>query len=444
MQRTFAVYNFGCKVNQQEGGAISALFLARGWRWDAAQPELIIVNTCTVTQTADKKARNLIRRLRREQPEALLAVCGCYAQRDVAAIAALPGVDIIAGVDERRRLPELVAECAKSKGRPGDGQPLLAVAAIAERHQFQRIAAQSEQSRVRAYLKIEDGCDQNCAYCIIPQVRGPVRSLPLEQAMAQARQLVVAGHSELVLSGIQIGAYGEDLPPGEDLPALIRALLALPELPRLRLGSIEPQYCSEELLRLIASEPRLCPQLHIPLQSGCDRILAAMGRSYTTAEFMALTDRVRGLRPELAITSDVIIGFPGESEADFAETVTFLSQLEAARLHIFPYSKRSGTVAAGLSGQISQAEKERRAAVLAELSREQAANFGRRFVGQPLDLLPEEIVTVKGSRYLRGHSGNYLMLLLPWQGEDLPSGLIKVCGRKMSDQGLLVELRHDC
>lgn len=440
MERTFAVYNFGCKVNQEEGGAISALFLARGWLYDAGEPQLIIINTCTVTATADKKARNLIRRLRREQPRAILAVCGCYAQRDAAAIAALSGVDIVAGVDERRRLPELVADFQERGVIPGGDRPLLAVAEINEQRQFHRIAAESAQSRARAYLKIEDGCDQNCAYCIIPKVRGPVRSLPLPQAVEQARQLAAAGHGELVLSGIQIGAYGQDLTAGEDLPALIRALLELPGLPRLRLGSIEPQYLSEELLQLLGSEPRLCAQLHLPLQSGSDRILAAMGRGYTTAEFLDLADRLRDLRPDIAITSDVIVGFPGESETDFQATAEFLNQLNAARLHIFPYSKRSGTTAAAWPGQISQAEKERRAGLLADLSREQAAAFSRRFIGRELDLLPEQIVILGGQSYLRGHSGNYMTLLLPWPTADMPAGLLRVRGQELRGDGLLVEL----
>ncbi|NLF79918.1 MAG: tRNA (N(6)-L-threonylcarbamoyladenosine(37)-C(2))-methylthiotransferase MtaB [Clostridia bacterium] len=439
MNSTFAVYNFGCKVNQEEGGAISALFLAHGWRHDADEPRLIIINTCTVTATADKKARNLIRRLRREQPQAILAVCGCYAQRDAAGIAALSGVDIVAGVDERRRLPELVAAFQAQAAQPGSNRPMLAVTEISGQRQFRLIADRSDQSRARAYLKIEDGCDQNCAYCIIPHVRGPVRSLPLDQAVEQARRLTAAGHAELVLSGIQIGAYGQDLGAGQDLPALIRALLGLPGLPRLRLGSIEPQYLSEQLLQMLGSEPRLCAHLHLPLQSGSDRILAAMGRSYTTAEFLDLVNRLRALRPDIAITSDAIVGFPGESEADFAATADFLRRLNAARLHIFPYSRRSGTAAAALPGQISQAEKERRAALLADLGREQAAAFSRRFIGQELDLLPEQSVIVAGQHYLRGHSGNYVTLLLPWQAAEIPAGLLRVRGVDLAGQGLVVE-----
>lgn len=438
MEKTFAIYNFGCKVNQEEGGALAALFAALGWRRQAEQPQLIIINTCTVTAVADKKARNLIRRLRREHPQALIAVCGCYAQRDAAEVAAIGGVDIIAGVDERRRLPQLVEERLAQTG----GAPLQAVAEIGEVRQFHRIAADNLQPRARAYLKIEDGCDQFCHYCIIPHVRGPVRSLPLAQAVEQAQRLICAGHHEIVLSGIHIGAYGQDLPSGEDLPELISRLLELPGLARLRLGSIEPQQFSAPLIELFAAQERICPHLHIPLQSGCDRTLAAMGRHYTSAQYAALIERLRALRPLTAFTTDIIVGYPGESEADFAASEQFLAELQLADSHIFPYSRRSGTPAAALPQQLSQAVKAERAARLSEIAARNAQAYRRQFIGQPLDLLAEEAAEYDGRAYWRGHSANYLNLLLP--AEQLsappPGKIIAVRGRELYDEGLIVEL----
>ncbi|MBQ1501167.1 MAG: tRNA (N(6)-L-threonylcarbamoyladenosine(37)-C(2))-methylthiotransferase MtaB [Firmicutes bacterium] len=437
--KTFIIHNFGCKVNQEEGAAIAALFAGEGWEQlsgkDAAA-DLIIINTCTVTATADKKSRNLIRRLRRQNPEAILAVCGCYAQRAAAEIAALGGVDIIAGVEERRQLPRLVAEYAAQK----EGGSIVSVAPIKEAAVFRRIAADSAQTRARAYLKIEDGCDQFCHYCIIPYVRGPVRSLPLAQAVAQAEKLLAAGHRELVLSGIHVGAYGRDLPEGEDLPTLLRALLALPGLGRLRLGSVEPQQFTAELISLIGSEKKICPHLHIPLQSGADRTLRAMGRRYDTAFYRALLERLLVERPELAFTTDIIAGYPGETEEDHQTALAFLESLPLSAAHVFPYSRRSGTVAYGLPRQVDNATKERRAGELAAAARAKHLSFGGSFCGRELDMLGEEIAVTDGRRWLRGRAGNYLTLLLPWEEEEPLREIFPVTGVRMTNGGLIVRL----
>ena len=443
MDKTFAIYNFGCKVNQEEGGALAALFSSLGWRQEPEQPQLIIINTCTVTAVADKKARNLIRRLRREHPQAVLAVCGCYAQRDAAEVAAIGGVDIIAGVDERRQLPRLVEAYCRQRHHhdAGNNDPLVEVSPIATLRHFHRIAADNIQPRARAYLKIEDGCDQFCKYCIIPHVRGPVRSLPLHQAIEQTRLLLAAGHQEIVLSGIHIGAYGRDLPQGEDLPTLIKSLLTLPGLVRLRLGSIEPQQFSEQLISLFAEQERICPHLHIPLQAGCDRTLEAMGRHYTTEQYAQLIERLRALRPQTAFTTDIIVGFPGESEEDFAASLAFVASLELADSHIFPYSRRSGTPAATIPQQLSNSIKSERAARLNQVAENNAQRYRQQFVGKTLDLLGEEIVEISGNSYLRGHSANYLSLLLPLteRSPHLQGQLLPVRGVELYDEGLIVE-----
>ncbi len=433
MNKTFAIYNFGCKVNQEEGGAIAALFSEQGWQQQQTAPKLIIINTCTVTAMADKKARNLIRRMRKEHPEAVLAVCGCYAQRATNEIAALSGIDIIAGTEERKELPQLV-ECYLQE----QNKQLIKVAPIGENSHFSLIAPHSKQKRARAYLKIEDGCDQFCSYCIIPYVRGPIRSLPVAQAIAQAQSLLADGHQEIVLSGIHIGAYGSDLPAAENLPALIKALLALPGLARLRLGSIEPQQFDDELIALIGEREHICAHLHIPLQAGCDRTLHSMGRRYRRDDYAALLAALRSKRPNLAITTDVIVGFPGESDADFAQSVDFIASLNLAAMHVFPYSRRSGTPAATMQNQIAAAQKAERAAILSDLAKTKAEQYARQFVGKRLDLLPEEIVTMAGRRYLSGHSSNYLTLLLPWEEEVVPRKIISVYAENWLEGGLLV------
>ena len=424
-EHSFYLHNFGCKVNQEEGGAVAALFLAAGWEQKSSPDAgLIIVNTCTVTQVADKKARNLIRRFAKEYPGAILAVCGCYAQRAAAEIAELAAADLIVGVEERRRLPQLVEDYLSA-----ENGPQTAVSDVMDSREFCAIAPESVQRRARAYLKIEDGCDQFCRYCIIPYVRGPVRSLPQEEAVEQARRLLEQGHQEIVLSGIHVGAYGKDLNEPDALPRLIKSLCALPGLLRLRLGSIEPQQFTPALLDLLAGEPKLCPHLHIPLQSGCDRTLTEMGRRYDTAFYAELLADIRSRMDDPAVTTDVMVGFPGEAEADFLSSRDFCAACGFADLHIFPYSRRSGTPAAARRDQLRQAEKARRAAVLAEVAEASAKEYARRWQGRPLDLLVEEKVQLDGKTYLRGHSANYLTLLLPDDGAEAPLRRVVITGR---------------
>ena len=415
---------------------MAALFLALGWQQAATvDADLIIINTCTVTQVADKKARNLIRRLSREHPRAILAVCGCYAQHAAEEIRALGGVHIIAGVDERGDLPALVEAFLAKDG--GAGDCLISVSDIAEAKRFRRIAQHNLQQRARAYLKIEDGCDQFCHYCIIPHVRGPVRSLPLEQAVAQAEDLIASGRQEIVLSGIHIGAYGSDLKEENALVTLICRLCALPGLLRLRLGSIEPQQFTEPLLALLAEEPKLCRHLHIPLQSGCDKTLSAMGRHYDSAYYAALLAKIRALAGDIAFTSDVMVGFPGETEADFLQSMEFCRSAGFANLHIFPYSRREGTPAATFPDQVLQAVKAERAARLAAVAEQGAKAYAQRYLGKTLLLLVEERIRIGDQFYLRGHSDNYLTLLLPDPGTAEKTCPVRLVA--LLPEGVLVE-----
>jgi threonylcarbamoyladenosine tRNA methylthiotransferase MtaB len=265
-----------------------------------------------------------------------------------------------------------------------------------------------------------------------------VRSLPLAFALESAHRLIEAGHQEIVLSGIHIGAYGEDLPQGQGLSALIGGILRLPGTFRLRLGSIEPHQFNAELLRLFASEQRICPHLHIPLQSGSDQVLCAMNRTYNTKDYEALLKKVRAVRPGCAITTDVLIGYPGETGTDFMDTMDFCRQMAFARLHVFPYSKRPGTVAAGLPGQLPQKEKERRAALLGKLAHELSESYAQAHIGAKLEYLHEQEITFAGQRYHSGHSGNYLPLLLPASGPP-PPGLWAVQGKECQDGFVICE-----
>ncbi len=413
MKGTFHIFNFGCKVNQEEGAALAALFLSKGWQQgETEEADLFIVNTCTVTAMADKKSRNLIRRLRKEHPNSILAVCGCYAQRAPEEILALQA-DIVAGVDERVHLPELVDAFRQE-------QPLLQVGDVSKAQVFQQIAKESQQARARAYLKIEDGCDQFCHYCIIPYVRGPVRSLPFTEAVQEAEKLVAAGHKEIVLTGIHIGAYGQDFGEKDLLPRLIHALCQMPDLVRLRLGSVEPLQFSEALIEAL-QEKKVCRHLHIPLQAGCDRTLAAMGRNYDTETYRRLVKELREKLGDLALSSDVMVGYPGESPADFAQSLAFCQEIGFASLHVFPYSRRQGTPAATAPGQISQRVKAERAAALALAGEEMQKAYLQRQLGQTMQVIVEEEEIIDGVCYQKGHSDEYVMVYLP---EQLPAGSV--------------------
>ncbi|MCL1817097.1 MAG: tRNA (N(6)-L-threonylcarbamoyladenosine(37)-C(2))-methylthiotransferase MtaB [Clostridiales bacterium] len=432
--KTFYVYNFGCKVNQEEGEGISALLSGSGWR-KAAKGEaarLYIVNACAVTQTAEKKARALLRRLRREHPAALIVITGCLAQVAAAELAKLNVANIIVGFNERADLAELV------ELRLQKSETVIKVSDIGNTSCFMPLAPLSKQQRARAYLKIEDGCDQSCHYCIIPKARGPVRSLALNKAVEGARQLILAGHQELVLTGIHIGAYGEDLPAGEDLLQLLEKILQIPGSFRLRLGSLEPQHFTEPLLALWAKEERICPHLHIPLQSASNKILEAMNRSYSKQDYAALRDKLRTLRPGAAITTDVMVGYPGESNSDLAETHKFCQKMAFARMHVFPYSPRPGTVAAGLPDQILPQEKKRRAALLGSLAASLAEDYAQSYVGAQLEYLYEREIEFAGQPYYCGRSANYLQLLLSASTAP-PSGFVAVTAKQYRHGYLICE-----
>ena len=437
MRRLFAIHSFGCKVNQEEGRELAALFTARGWQEVplAQEADLYLVNGCAVTAEAERKARQLIKRLAREHPQARIAVCGCFAQVTDLSWDTLPQVIAVAGVDQRRLLPDLVAQALSTQDQPLQ----IALVPSSEASRFQMISQRHQSPRQRAYLKIEDGCGEYCHYCIVPYARGPVRSLPPQQVCAQVEDLLAQGHQEIVLSGIHIGAYGSDLSGQGDLVALLQRLCALPALRRLRLGSIEPQQFSPALIALLTQEQKICPQLHIPLQSGAEHTLQAMGRKYTAVAYRSLVQRLQALRPELAITTDLMVGYPGESEADFAESLAFCREIGFLRMHIFPYSRRPGTVAARLPGQCSQAVKQARARQAGDLAQALAAAYAARYVGQPVQLLLEQIENWQGTDYWRGYSEHYIPLLLPVAAGQWQAGEIVPCvGERVAGEQLVV------
>lgn len=441
----------GCKVNQTESEALSQLLQGEGFEIvkETGSPEVIIINTCTVTGTGSMKSRKMIRKMVKDHPDSIVAVMGCYSQLKPEEAAGIDGVALIMGTLDRSSLPARLKEIiGRQKGRiqteesqrtrfetadgdkpdslnsdcktenTGDAtelirwKPLMVVGSFDRGAVYEELPIIHNESRTRAMLKIQDGCSQFCTYCIVPYARGPSRSRNLENVLAEARELLQTGYKEIVLTGVHIGMYGRDI---TDRPVTLAGLVAdlcrLPGMKRLRLGSIEPMEFTPELLEVIfANRAIVCPHFHIPLQSGSDSILKQMNRPYTTDEFAGLLSRIRSMIPDAAIAADVMTGFPGETEQEFQETLKFIESCRFARIHVFPYSRRPGTPAADMPGQIPNAVKSDRVRQLIRLGRMSSRMYAEQFYGQPVEVLVEN---VRGDGSAHGHSRNYLELLLP-------------------------------
>ncbi len=407
-----AVVTLGCKVNQCESAGIAEAMAAQGMTIVPFEDEAdcYIVNTCTVTGRTDYQSRQLIRRAIRRNPAAAVFVTGCYAQRAPEEIARIPGVRIVAGNAEKASLPRLLQEFTAGNG----GQ--VRVGDIRGERAFSRLGATTFPDHTRAFLKIQDGCDAFCSYCIVPHARGPSRSLPPQEVEAGIATLAAAGYREVVLTGIHLGAYGRDLTPPANLEGVVRRCAEERPVERLRLSSIEPREITDELLALLGSSDVLCRHLHIPLQSGDDGILAAMRRDYDGAFFRDLLRRIFAAVPGIAVGIDVMVGFPGETAAAFANTLHLVEEMPVAYLHVFPYSQRPGTPAAALAGQIPDREKKGRAEWLRRIGAEKRRTFAERFIGTPLTVLIEGRKEA-ATGFPRGFSDNYLPVAIRGAGE---------------------------
>lgn len=376
----FAFYTLGCKVNLFETQALEQLAAARGHEIVARDADAVIVNTCTVTSVSDHKNIRAFHRLRRDNPHAVIAACGCFAQTDPERIRATGEIDLVCGTTDRAKTLDL---CEQAVGGAVDAP------APAPDAGFEQLPAGVPQGRTRALLKIEDGCDNFCTYCIIPYARGRVRSLPPAQVEQEAARLVASGVHEIVLTGIEIAAYGRDLHPQVTLvDLLVRLLEAQPDV-RFRLGSLDPQLVDEAFCARLQGFDGLAQHFHLSLQSGCDSVLRRMGRRYTTAQFLACVERLRAAFPDCSITTDLIVGFPGETEQEFAQTLAFLRRCAFAAVHVFPYSVREGTRAASMPAQIERPVKAARAAQAKRVADALRSTYLSRFVGRMLEVLPE-------------------------------------------------------
>jgi len=409
-----AFHTLGCKVNQHDSAIMAALFQDAGY--DIVDfnetADVYVINTCTVTHLSDRKSRQMIRRAAGENPEATVVVCGCYAQTAKNELEALNEVDLIIGTNERHRVVEAVedfrANHVKTAYMPDDEELFV----------YEDLPHERVSGMTRAYVKVQEGCDQFCAYCIIPYARGPLRSRSEEDTIAEINMLVEKGYKEVILTGIHLGAYGRGVKDQTcDLTGLCRRILDETKIERLRLGSLEGIEVTDELIEMIADNPRMAQHLHLPLQSGCDRTLEAMRRPYDSEEFRNMMRSIRQRVPDIAITTDLMVGFPDETEEDFKESLVFCNDIAFANMHIFKYSMRGGTPAAAMTGQIDPQIKERRAKQMADVAQKNKHEYEQRFVGKTLRILVEE---QNKDGLWTGHSSNYLFVAFP--GEGLHSG----------------------
>lgn len=406
MNKTISSITLGCKVNDYDTEAMLNQFSAKGYKINDSfeqSADVYLINTCTVTNVGDKKSRQMIRRVKQQNPAAIVIAAGCYSQTAPEEVANVEGVNIILGNKDRINVVDLVDMYKKNNV---DNSPYVHVADIRYETIFEELKLTSMGSKTRAFVKIQEGCNEFCSYCIIPFSRGNNRSRYLENIVSEVKDLTEKGYKEIVLSGIHIASYGKDLKDQNlKLADVLKAIHDLPKLERIRLSSIEPMVTTSYFLETIAKLPKLCDHFHLSLQSGSDKILKAMNRKYTSSQFVESVQSIRNIMPNAAITTDVIVGFPGETNADFLDTLDFVKKIDFAAMHIFPYSAKKGTRAAVFNDQVDPQTKSMRAKILGDIDKLGRRGFAEKFVGKPLDVLFE---TNDADNSYEGYSTNYI------------------------------------
>ena len=433
----FAFYTLGCKTNQYETQAMERLLIDLGHdigNFDEACDGYVI-NTCSVTAVADKKNRAVIRRCRRDNPNAVIGVCGCYSQHAPEAVREL-GIDVIGGSGGRQEFIDNMLAALQSlptgeKVFPEGNGAVCAVDNALRRREFEILPAGGLEERTRAMLKVQDGCVNFCTYCIIPYTRGPIRSAPLEVAVEQAKELAARGYREIVVTGIEIASWGADLPGKPEVTLLIEEVCkAVPDL-RVRLGSLEPRIVTEDFCRRLSRLPNLCPQFHLSMQSGCDSVLARMKRKYDTARYYESVCLLNTYFPGCAVTTDMIVAFPGETEEEFQQSLDFIRKCAFADMHIFPYSRRPGTPADKMPGQHNNATKEARSKAAIAVAEEMSKAYREKRIGTTLEVLFEET----DGTYFTGHAPNYVKVYM--EGENLHNEIRTVTVTEVYKDGVL-------
>ena len=425
-----AFYTLGCKVNQYETEAITGIFEKEGYEVvdfeDSA--DVYVINTCTVTNLSDRKSRQVIRRAKKNNENAIVAVVGCYAQTAPDEVSKIPGVNLILGTKERGNIIQYINELR------ADQDPVSAVDDIMGTRYFEQLNVDSYKERTRAFLKIQEGCSQFCSYCIIPYARGPIRSREPEDVLQEVHRLANAGFKEVVLTGIHVASYGKDLKT-TSLLDIIKRVHEVDGIERIRLGSIEPTTITQEFTETARVLPKLCPHYHISLQSGCDATLKRMNRKYTSDDYRRVVKLLREYNPNVAITTDVMVGFPGETDEEFEETYKFLKEINLYQMHIFKFSPRKGTPAATFKDQVPSEKKDERSNLLLELSRDNTMEFNKRYIGKAVSVLFEQDVKDRNG-FVEGLTPNYIRVLSP--GSVDLKGEIRIVRLSCQDEDYVV------
>ena len=412
MGNRVALHNLGCKVNAYEIEAMQQLLEEAGYEIVPFEPgaDIYVINTCTVTNIADRKSRQMLHKAKKMDPEAIVVATGCYVQTGGDKLEKDEAIDLVLGNNQKINIVEALAEYAENK--PGHGSHVIK---INQTKEYEDLSIDHTAEHVRAYIKVQDGCNQFCTYCIIPYARGRVRSRNIESVLKEVHSLAEKGYKEVVLTGIHLSSYGVDFPEEkkETLLSLIRAVHEIEGIQRIRLGSLEPGIVTREFAEGIAALPKVCPHFHLSLQSGCDETLERMNRRYRSGEYRERCELLREVYENPALTTDVIVGFPQESEEEFQKSYDFVDGIHFYETHIFKYSRRQGTKAAAMDGQLTEAEKARRSEKMIEMHHRHAKDYERSMLGKELEVLIEEEYTKDGQIWYLGHSREYIKTAVP-------------------------------
>ena len=410
MKKKVALHNLGCKVNAYEVEAMQQLLENAGYETVPFEEgaDVYVINTCTVTNIADRKSRQMLHKAKKMNPDAIVVATGCYAQADTEKLKEDIAVDLILGNNQKTQIVEALEEYEKEHAKQ------VQVIEINHTKEYEELSISSTAEHVRAYIKVQDGCNQFCTYCIIPFARGRVRSRKIEEVLSEVETLAAKGYKEVVLTGIHLSSYGVDFPKEEreSLLSLIQAVSRVEGISRIRLGSLEPRIITEEFLEGIVKTGKVCPHFHLSLQSGCNKTLKNMNRRYSAQEYAEKCELIRKFYPAPALTTDVIVGFPQETEEDFEESYEFVKKIHFYETHIFKYSRRHGTKAASMDGQLTEAAKAQRSDRMLELHEIRAREYEEAMIGKKMELLLEEEIEIDGRPWYVGHSREYVRAVI--------------------------------
>ncbi len=407
MNQTVAFCTLGCKVNQYETNAMIEKFMKKGYEIKQfhEKADIYIINTCTVTNIADRKSRQMLRRVKEINPKAIVVACGCYAQVAKDELAKIEEIDLVYGTNEKNKIVEYIEEFQKGKS------PKQVVTDVMYQKEFLDFGPTDYTEKTRAVIKVQDGCDRFCSYCIIPYARGHVRSRSIQSVKKEVEEIAKKGIKEVVITGIHVASYGKDLKENVALIDLLEAIHNIEGIQRIRLGSLEPTLITKEFVERLTKLEKICDHFHLSLQSGCDATLKRMNRRYTTEEFKKVVNLLRKAYPQVSLTTDIIVGFPGETKEEFKETYSFLKEINFYQMHIFKYSQRKGTKAASMENQIDGNIKEERSNQLIALSHENEIKYHEQEIGKELEVLWEE----QEGKFLKGHTTNYKVVKIPYK-----------------------------